>query len=541
MERLYITINFIFSLICAPILAIIGIKMTIHHLQMFQQNSYRIKRYEKYYRENNKRYFINELILIAGIVFTLLGVILSYNYNETILYISLILKIIITAILVLWASIVYLKPKKSIIPIKYTWRVKRLFLTLLLLNFLLFYIGLNSPVFIKYITILLILVGATPYLMILASLINTPLEKYIANTFVKDAKRMLLSHKNLIVIGITGSYGKTSMKNYLTKLLSVKYETLMTPESYNTPMGVVRTIRESLKGTTEIFVCEMGAKEKNNIKEICDIVNPDHGIITAIGPQHLETFKTIETVISTKFELVDAIDDGILLLNGDNEYILKNLPKKNHLLYSVNESSNYRPYDVTLSAKGTTFTLETEREKCVFTTKLIGEHNLLNIVGAIMMCNKLGISLEDLKSQVAKIEPVPHRLEIKKGEKITIIDDAFNSNPQGAKAALNTLSYFEGQKILISPGMVELGTLQEEANYQFAKESTKVCDYIILVGERQTKPMQKALIDESFPKSNYYVAKSFIEAMEYAKTIPCEENIHKYILIENDLPDNYLK
>ena len=130
---------------------------------------------------------------------------------------------------------------------------------------------------------------------------------------------MLQSCSNITVIGITGSYGKTSVKFYLNKLLSAKYNVLMTPESFNTPLGVVKTIRTSLKATHEIFICEMGAKNINDIKEICDIVHPKHGVITSIGPQHLESFKTVENVVKTKFELADAIDkNGMVFLNYEN-------------------------------------------------------------------------------------------------------------------------------------------------------------------------------------------------------------------------------
>ncbi len=152
-------------------------------------------------------------------------------------------------------------------------------------------------------------IGIIPFIPALANLINMPVEKRINRYFIDDAKRMLREHGNLRIIGITGSFGKTSVKYYLTTLLSEGFRVLMTPESYNTPMGIVRTIREHLQPTHEIFVCEMGARHLHDIKEITDIVHPDDGILTSIGHQHLETFHSLDNIISTKYELLDAVDE----------------------------------------------------------------------------------------------------------------------------------------------------------------------------------------------------------------------------------------
>ncbi len=536
--------SFIYILVILSTL-FIGLKIFKHHMKMFQQSSYRPERYFKWLRSNVNEY---KMHIIAFLLATLPFICVLYNIGISMTVFLMLHYIAILPLYLLYFNI----NKKEIKPLVYTPRVKRMILTIfiiliLLLLLLLLLLPFNSATpflfLLSIVSVPIYLLGFvlfSPFIIMLANFINSPIEKSIRNKFTNEAKEMLKQHKSLITIGITGSYGKTSMKNYLTELLKVKYNVLMTPESFNTPMGVVKTVRENLTGVTEVFVCEMGAKNEYDIKELCDIVKPDHGILTAIGPQHLETFKSIDTIVKTKFELIDSIKDGgIILLNGDSSYIVENLPKKKHYTYSCSNTSNYKPYDIKLTENGTTFTLETEKEKCTFTTKLIGEHNVLNLVGAIMMCNKLGISLEQLKSQVAKISPVPHRLEVKKSSSMTIIDDAFNSNPEGAKVALDTLSLFEGYKVLITPGMVELGEIQDEENYKFAVNASKVCDYIVLVGPIQTKPMQKALADEKFDTSKFFVAKNFHEGYAVAQSLETEK--HKYILIENDLPDNYQK
>ena len=264
----------------------------------------------------------------------------------------------------------------------------------------------------------------------------------------------------------------------------------MTPGNFNTTLGVVRTIREKINATHEIFLCEMGARHVGDIKEICDLVKPKYGIISSIGPQHLETFFNIENVINTKFELADAIpEDGKVFLNYGNEYIKNKKCSKNIVSYGVDINGvNYVAEDITVNAKGSSFTVKNSKgEKQEFRTKLIGRHNVENITGAIAVANELGIPMEELVHAVKTLEAVPHRLELIRGNNATIIDDAYNSNPVGAKMALDTLNCFDGCKIIITPGMVELGAKQDECNGEFGRQMTKVCDYIVLVGKEQTK------------------------------------------------------
>ena len=195
-------------------------------------------------------------------------------------------------------------------------------------------------------------------------------------------------------VGITGSYGKTSMKFYLSELLGSQYETLKTPESFNTPMGVTITIRRDLRPTHEYFICEMGARRVREINELCEIAHPHDGIITSVGPQHLETFKSVENVLNTKFELADSVQasGGKIYLNGDNELIRSKAPQyKNAVLYGLHESCHYKGSDVSVSDKGTEFTVTApDGSSCRYTTKLLGEHSVQNLLGAIAYCHGTG-------------------------------------------------------------------------------------------------------------------------------------------------------
>lgn len=386
-----------------------------------------------------------------------------------------------------------------------------------------------------------LLAAAQIFMLLFVNSINAPVEARIRNNFIRDAKRILADRPDLTVIGVTGSYGKTSVKFYLETLLKSHFNVLVTPASYNTPMGIVITVRQMLKPSHQIFVCEMGARCRGEIKEVCDIAEPDHGMITAIGPQHLETFHDLETIVDTKFELADALPEGgMLFLNGDNEYIEERAAKYDNVTFYRSRSvgGGYRAGDIKLSRQGTEFTITTpEGESEVFRTRLVGEHNVINIAGAIAVSHKLGIPLKELRVPVRRIKAAPHRLEMKEKDGVTIIDDAYNSNPVGSKAAVETLAMFDGMKILVTPGMVELGDQEDEYNYKFGTYATDCCDYIVLVGRKHTEPIRRGALDKGFPEGKLRTFEELPDAMSYVYGLPGEA--HKYILLENDLPDNY--
>jgi UDP-N-acetylmuramoyl-tripeptide--D-alanyl-D-alanine ligase len=368
-------------------------------------------------------------------------------------------------------------------------------------------------------------------------------QKAINNWYIRDAQKML--HPGLTVIGITGSYGKTSVKGYITQLLSIKYNVLATPASYNTPMGVVRAIRENLEPSHSVFVCEMGARHIGNIKELCGIVRPKYSVLTAIGPQHLETFKTIDNIARTKFEIVESLPPGgeaflswsypkireRRLIRPSVRYaaLTDELDKADLDIYAENLSAG---------AKGLSFEVVTrggERER--FTCPLLGRHNAENVTAAIAVAMKMGISMKEMVPVVKRLKPARHRLELlPKGEGLTVIDDAYNSNPEGAGAALEALSMFSGVKVIITPGMVELGEKEEAENRAFGGKIAKVCDYAVLVGERQTRPILEGILEMGYDRARVKVFGSFNEAYQWALSIEADE---KVILLENDLPDNY--
>lgn len=422
----------------------------------------------------------------------------------------------------------------------YTMRVKRLVIT----NLCLCAIACAGIFLLKSETLFrllpIVFYALTPFITLLANLINTPMEKAINRHYINDAKRILRS-SGVNTIGITGSYGKTSVKFYLSALLTEKYDTLCTPSSFNTPLGIVRTIRSSLTPLTEVFVCEMGARHVHDIKEICDIVHPDCAVITAIGNQHLETFHTLENIKKTKLELADAVEKkckGHVFINSDSVCDAASLPYSDIITYGTNENADYMAHNIRFSEKGMSFTVTCfGKESMDFTTRLLGSHNAVNLTGAIAVAHTYGISLESLSPRVRRIAPVEHRQELRPMQGGVIIDDAFNSNPVGAKSALDTLSCFDACKILITPGMVELGSAEWELNKEFGKQAAAVCDYVFLVGRTHTESIYEGLKEAGFNENRITVSPSFSDAMAQAQVMRTEKK--KAILIENDLPDNY--
>ena len=517
-----------------------------YNLHMLQLNGYKnIEHLKRTLRTWNRQW-----LLMAGVIPGVIRCIWTGLWADIVCAVYLVLLILI------YNLMRRTKAKKKLV---YTARVKRMLAAHVI-------VSLALPVAawlvfgVSYISAGLVLTVSLQWiLLVLTNFLMKPAEKAVGNHYINDAKRRLREMGDrLTIIGVTGSYGKTSVKFYLKTLLSAKYDVLVTPESFNTPMGVVRTIREQLRPSHEIFVCEMGARHVGDIKEICDIVHPKHGVITSIGPQHLETFFTMDNIRNTKYELADALPkDGMLFLNGDSEEVVKKASEyPGAILYHASTDAKcaedssamdagtsvtkdgYYAKDIRVSALGTEFTVHApDGKEETFSTRLVGGHNVINIIGAIAVANQLGIALSDLKIPVRRLEPVPHRMQLLGRGAVTIIDDAYNSNPVGSKAAVETLGLFDGVKILVTPGMVELGDKEEEYNKAFGGYAAKNCDYICLVGRKRAEPIATGAREAGFPEEKLRIFDRLQEALDFAYMVGDEG--HKFILLENDLPDNY--
>lgn len=511
-----------------------GLLSLVRQYQMLQQNSYFAGRYFSWLKSNT-----NILNLILKFVLIALAVVAAI-LGEDMLKNSLTL-FAAGSLYFGWRSASL--NSSSIKKLVYTARIKRMFVFSGVLLVALGACGLFlQGVASALCTLALAVFALLPETLCFVSLFAMkPIEKLIANHYINDAKKLLGSVKDIRIIGITGSYGKTGTKYILSRILSEKFNVLHTPESFNTPMGVVRTIREKLRADTEIFVCEMGAKNIGDIKEICDIVNPHHGLITSVGPQHLETFKTLDNVYSTKFELYDAVakNGGMLFANGDNS-LIKERADSSVLLYGTDKAFSAYAENIKGGRSGSTFDLVIGEERITLTTKLLGRHNVLNIVGAAALAYKMGVSGSQIAFAVSKLSPTPHRLEMKTSVAGSLlIDDAYNANPEGCLEAVNVLDSFEGmKKVIITPGLVELGDKEYECNKDLGRAAAKVCDKIIFVGRKRSEPLVAGLRETDFEEDNLFIAASFREAMEIYSGFADKNTV---VLLENDLPDNYLK
>ncbi|PYZ93977.1 Mur ligase [Salipaludibacillus keqinensis] len=508
------------------------VKQSVHMLQL---NTYRNERYTKWMNSNRDKVFHGfEAIYLLPIILVFMPI------PSTVVF-AIGIAVFIIAFLIFWKN----KPteKKKLV---YTQRVQRLLAMTYILYGLIACAAIVLGAFV-HLGIVLVLLGATAvvpfYMVLIANTINLPIEARISQGFVNDAKRLLKASPDLKIIGITGSFGKTSVKHFVHAVLSTKHNVLMTPESYNTKLGVTRTINEHLKPYHDIFIAEMGAKQEGDIEMICELVNQQYGILTAIGEQHLETFKTLDTIKKTKHEIIETLPekDGVGILNKDDQnitsYQAKNPCRK--IYYGVDaEEVDLRASNIEFSAKGMSFTVSYKNgEVETFKTRLLGKHNVYNLLAAIAIGLEMGMTLKQMVPAVKNIDPVPHRLELKrKSGNITIIDDSFNSNPVGSKMATDVLGRMDGFRMLVTPGMIELGDKEYEINKEWARYAADHCDYIILVGKKQTIPLQEGLKEAGYPAEQFYVAEHLQDALKQMHTVAKPNTI---VLLENDLPDTF--
>jgi UDP-N-acetylmuramoyl-tripeptide--D-alanyl-D-alanine ligase len=368
-----------------------------------------------------------------------------------------------------------------------------------------------------------------------------PVEKAVQRWYINDARR-ILAGRDLIRIGITGSYGKTSCKFILGTILAEKYNVLVPPASYNTPMGLTRVVREQLKNSHQVFIAEMGARHVGDIRELCGLVHPKYGLLTSVGPQHLETFGTIENIAKTKYELIEGLpEDGCAFFPADNE-ICRDLYEKTTIekhLFGVDYdgAAAARAENIRCGSFGSRFDLLIGEERIACETRLLGKHNIANIVGCACVAHRLGLTPAQIRLGIRKLQPVEHRLQLlPTAGGVTVIDDAFNANPSGVRAAMEVLSAFEGRKIVVTPGLVELGEREAEENRAFGRVMAGVADIVFLVGPKHTKPIYDGLVESGFSENAIQVFRSLSEASEALWKLAKPGDV---VIFENDLPDNY--
>lgn len=416
--------------------------------------------------------------------------------------------------------------------IHYTNRIKRFMIVYIFVTSV-FLFTFNN----KFLVISLINFWFTFYLYII-HFISCSIERCIMNFYINDAKKII---KNVKVIGITGSYGKTSCKNILYDLLKDDFNVNKTPKSYNTKVGIVKSIRENVNNEDDYFICEYGVDKKGGMNKLLKIAKPSISWVTAIGNQHILTFKSIENIVSEKLKLVKVLDnERIAIINNDNEYLRKEIPnlKCKVITYGIKNTSYIMAKNIKISKDGSSFDLYIKSKKYKrLNTILLGEHNILNILGAIGALVAIGVDLTNIEKKVALVAPIEHRLKVKTLQGVKIIDDSFNSNEIGFKKAIDILNLMDEEKYIVTPGVIEQGENSYRVNYELGKYMSKKIDFAILVEDNATV-LKRGLLDGGFQEERIIIKKDFQEAWLYIKNI---NSGNKIFLIENDLPNIYLK
>ncbi len=375
---------------------------------------------------------------------------------------------------------------------------------------------------------------ALPFLLLLANKIISPFEKANTRKHVGRAGQVLDKAK-AVRIGIAGSYGKTSVKNILHALLCEKYSVIMTPESYNTPAGVAKTVNCLNVEETEIFIAEMGARRVGDVAELCELVKPDYAIFVGVCAQHIETFKSEENLIKAKCEIVKGTKKTVVC-GGDLKEKISGVLTETEIEKCV--FVNGVVDGVAFEKDKTRFVYTMQNgEKINVETSMLGTSAVENITLAISLAERLGLSKEEILAGVEKIRPIPHRLQLIESAGIYILDDAYNCNERSAREALQALQRFDKKKIVVTPGIIEGGILEEKLNSELGELLAKAqLDRVILVGETLVKSV-----------SNGY--KSVSGDMEKLQIVPTLEKAKSLlgdlleegdaVLFLNDLPDAY--
>lgn len=317
--------------------------------------------------------------------------------------------------------------------------------------------------------------------LFLAYFVSLFIEKMLFNGFKVKAEKKIASMEGMKVVGITASYGKTSIKNYIIHLLQAKYKTYGTPRSVNTLGGVMIDINNDLPEDTEVYVVEMGARGEGDIAEISTFVNPHYVIVGKIGPAHIEYFKTLENIRNTKMEILQTarleqawVHESAMVKPEDKVHTFGT--KENLDIRDNIPAPQFIIEDIEATLDATSFTLNGVR----YSASILGAFNAMNLAAAVLVAKELGLTDEQIQAQLSTLEPVAHRLQRMDAGGKVILDDSFNGNIDGMMAAFDLATTYEGRKVVITPGLVEV---DDDLNEQVAKRANEVFDLVVVTGD----------------------------------------------------------
>ena len=512
------------------------IKVILFWLFFWQLKDYHIGRAVDHFRtEKGKRIIFNIRNLVVlflfitsffldCFLFSFLVVVILYFFESIKFFHSLFLK----------------KLKKPVFTIK----------SLFLFSILIFVVGFSfSRIFTDkyFISWFLGFDILTPIIVSLVVLFLQPLTMILRNRIIRKAKNKRENFKDLLVIGVTGSYGKTTTKEFLYEMLSKKFNVLKTEKHQNSEIGIANCILKKLNKGHEIFIVEMGAYNQGGVKILCEMVKPKIGILTGINEQHLATFGSIENIIKTKYELIESLpEDGIAILNGSNKIIwnlrkrIKNQKLKKAVFCSVNnKEANVFAELIQEEKNGLSFNVLANKKSQAFNLNLLGKQNVENVLLSTACSLELKMSLGEISSICKNIDNIVGMMNLSKGVNgIDLIESTYSSNPNSVIAHLSYLNKWNGKKIIVMPCLIELAQSSSKNHVVIGEKIGDVCDFAIITTKDKIKEIKEGAYRKGMKKGSFFFIESPVKIYEKIKSLAKEGDV---VILEGRLPIKLIK
>ncbi|MCK5475837.1 MAG: hypothetical protein KAI71_04630 [Candidatus Pacebacteria bacterium] len=466
-------VNHQIIIIIISILTLIKIiRDSLFYVWLWQVKEYRVDRMKSYLKENKSTSIKN-----IDYLFTLFLILIVFLKPVILIYLVLLF------FAYSFYQIIKEVKGRTLKRPKLTLKILLIF-SIMIIFYLLFFAIYWIPVFmgmtrpLVLILLLLFFYLFTPFLITLIVLFINPFFNFQKKRIIKRATNKMRALKKIKVIGITGSYGKTSTKEFLDTILSQKYKVVKTEGNNNTNIGVAYTVLNKVSDDYDYFICEMGAYKIGEINEMCEIVKPEIGILTGINEQHLELFGSIENTRKAKFELIKSLpENGMAVINSSIKYLVLSIKAENIKHFSLSDVSGIEVYQDYI---------EFDYKSCKFKINFLGKHYIENVLSVIIVAEYLGMNLEEIKSAIEKIKASKFMMRKLDGLNNSVfIDDSYSANPDGVIAALDYLdeAYQDYQKIIVFPGIIELGNRSEKVHRKLFYKIGKVCDIAYILNQ----------------------------------------------------------
>lgn len=490
------------------------LKYVLFWLFLWQLKEYHIGRFADHFRTHKGKKLLFSIEQILKLILLAFFIFIPGMFN----FLFFVLFLVYLAEFLAFARNIYLKNFKK--PVK---TFKTIFLTFVSFSIVILFLAwtfnfrdAEQPVWLLAFDIL------APLIISVIVLFFQPFFVAIRKNTMRKAGKKLEKIKlvsGIKIIAITGSYGKTSTKEFLTTILSKKFRVLSTKEHQNSEIGVAKCILDDLKPSHQIFIAEVGAYNKGKVREVCNMLKPKIGIVTGVNQQHLSLFGSMENLLSAEGggELAEAVaKDGILVVNGDNKYcrdLLKksnNLPPSQEKKYSLSNNiidSDIWTEDIVVEKNSVSFlAINKSKELEHFKINVLGKQNVQNLLGAILVARELGMSLEEISTACKNIKQEQAGMVLKQGRHgIDIVDSSYSANPDGVFADLDYFKILSGRKVIVMPCLIELGPESSEIHQKIGRKIGEVCDLAIITSKDKFKELE-----QGFNKSHIRANKKIV-------------------------------